>query len=296
MSDLPLNALRAFSAVVSEGGIRAAARKLGVAHSAVSRHVAELEAFVGRPLLQRRQLGHEPNLTAAGEQIARAAAISFELVETALARVSESRSASTVVLSTTASIGARWLLPRLPRLRKAHPRLQLSVRVDSALVDPTTGMTDIALRMGRGPWPGVSAEPLMDDALAPVVSPAFWHEHGKPKTLKALLKLPLIHDRDPNAAWDTWRDQVGPRDLDCGSGPRFESSDLVLRAAAQGEGVALARIRLAGDDLSSGALIRPFGPYEVRLPNAYWIVTSGQHDRAAVKTVVEWLKREATQS
>src|SRR5258708_37326435 len=82
--------------------------------------------------------------------------------------------------------------------------------------------------------------------------------------------LRLLHDRDPHASWEAWRRAYGPPALDVRRGPRFTSSDLVLRAAAQGQGVALARHRLAQDDLATGALLRPVAGRSVDLGPAYW--------------------------
>jgi LysR family glycine cleavage system transcriptional activator len=52
MNELPLNALRAFAMVYAHGGVRAAARELGMAHSSVSRHLGELDRWLGVPLLR----------------------------------------------------------------------------------------------------------------------------------------------------------------------------------------------------------------------------------------------------
>jgi LysR family glycine cleavage system transcriptional activator len=105
----------------------------------------------------------------------------------------------------------------------------------------------------------------------------------------------LLHDRDPQASWERWRGEHGPKALDVRSGPRFASSDLVLRAAIQGQGVALARHQLANDDVTSGALVRPFGKLHVQLGPAYWIVLPEHlRNRDATLAVIEWLKKQAT--
>jgi LysR family glycine cleavage system transcriptional activator len=292
--DAPLNSLRAFAFVVAEGGIRPAARRLGVSHSAVSRHVAELEAWLGRPLFQRDPAASGLVPTAEGKRLAQATMASLSALERAISGIRGTRRTGAVSVSTTASIASRWLLPRLPLLRRAHPRIELSVAVEPAPVAPDGTSVDLALRMGTGPWPGVHAERWMDDALYPVMGRILWEREGKPRALAALLRLPLLHDRDPNAQWDAWRSAFGPAGLDCSSGPRYESTELVLRAASVGLGVALARDRLVRDDLASGALVRPFGPHAVALSGAYWIVTpEAVRPRAAVRTVIQWLRAEA---
>jgi LysR family glycine cleavage system transcriptional activator len=148
--------------------------------------------------------------------------------------------------------------------------------------------------MGAGPWPDVDATPLMDDALYPVVAPQRWRDAGGASDAARLARLPLLHDRDPQAAWSRWRNAFGPDRLDVRSGARFASSDLVLRAAAHGLGVALARHRLVADDLAAGTLLRPFGTKHIALGASYWIVRApNAAPRAALASVLAWLQREA---
>jgi LysR family glycine cleavage system transcriptional activator len=126
------------------------------------------------------------------------------------------------------------------------------------------------------------------------MSPAYWKSAGRPRAPADLRSLRLLHDRDPCASWQLWREQCGPPELDVRKGPRFSSSDLVLRGGAQGLGVALARHRLVLDDLSAGVLIRPFGDQAVRLEQAYWIVAPpGGTTRDVTNVVIAWLRRQA---
>jgi LysR family glycine cleavage system transcriptional activator len=294
MDTLPLNALRAFALVVECGGVRAAARQLGVSHSAVSRHVTELQRWLGIELLERGRKPGVFSVTPQGLRLATETLAAMGDMRRAAETVRERRTRHAVTISTTPSFAARWLLPRLSALERAHPRLEISVRVDQALDDPRASANDLAIRMGRGPWPDVAAQPLMDDALYPVMSPALWRKVGRPGEIADLRRLRLLHDRDPGASWQLWRRQHGPSDLDVRSGPRFTSSDLVLRAASQGLGVALARHRLVLDDLATGVLIRPFGVRAVSLDAAYWIIRSREAPiREAVKIAIAWLQREA---
>ena len=295
MQDLPLNALRAFAAVHAHGGVRAAARELGIAHSAVSRHLAELERWLGTALTERGSSGrHGKLLNPAGQALGREVQAALEDIARAAAALREARSPNAVTLSTTASIASRWLLPRLPAFERKHPRVELSVVVTQKLDDFAARTIDLSVRMGRGPWPGVRCEPLMDDALYPVMSPSMWERAHRPAQPEDLRGLRLIHDRDPNASWAAWRDAFGPKNLDVRGGVRYTSSDLALRGAALGQGVALARDRLAAEDLAAGALIRPLGELKVLLSEAYWLVIP-RHSwgRAAVTSVMRWLKEQA---
>lgn len=294
MKTLPLNALRALALAVHHGGVRAAARELDVSHSAVSRHLAELERWLGVPVTERGPGKRGLVLTPQGEKLAAATRQALLDMEQAADAVRELRSPYAVTISTSASFAARWLLPRLPLLERAYPRYEVSVVVDQKLDDPRAMSSDFAIRMGAGPWADVVAQPLMGDELYPVMSPSFWEAAGKPSRPVQLRGLRLLHDRDPAAGWPPWREAFGPPELNVRQGPRFASTDLVLRAAAQGMGVALARDRLVRDDLASGALIRPFAGSAVQLDAAYWLVMPKHAAvRDAAKVVMAWLKREA---
>lgn len=294
MEDLPLTSLRALAAIYTEGGLRAGARQLGVAHSSVSRHLREIESWLGISLRNPRRGKQRLALTAEGERLAKAVVHGLREIESAVASLKEVRSPHSVVIGTRPSFASRWLLPRLPALETSHPHLEVSVVVEKRLDDPATAGLDLAICMGEGPWPGVRCEVLADDALYPVMSEAYWRKAGRPGSPADLIGLRLLHDRDPYATWEVWRRQHGPVGLDVRRGPRFTSTDLVLRAASQGQGVALARHRLATEDLGSGLLRRPLGDLSVQLPEAYWILLpKDAPGRQAVATVLRWLRRQA---
>jgi LysR family glycine cleavage system transcriptional activator len=293
MNELPLNALRAFAMVHAHGGVRAAARELGMAHSSVSRHLGELDRWLGVPLLRASAGRGALVFTPQGDALGRATLAGLREIEQAVAALRETRPAHAVTLSTSPSVANRWLLPRLPALEMAHPKIELSVQVEQRLDALDDGRVDLAIRMGPGPWPGLHAEPLMDDALYPVMSPALWQSCGRPSKPAQLAGLRLLHDRDPQAAWELWRQRHGPAKLALQGGARYTSSDMVLRAAMQGQGVALARHRLAADDVANGSLRRPFGEFSVPLGPSYWIVQPPAKPRAAVAAVIDWLRWQA---
>ncbi|MEM1274388.1 MAG: LysR substrate-binding domain-containing protein [Pseudomonadota bacterium] len=297
MKSLPLNALRALAAVYLSGGIRPASRMLGVAHSSVARHLSEVEARLGARVIDKGGVQRAVAFTALGERLARDATTAMSKLDEAWEAASERRTPHAVVISAPPSVAALWLLPRLPALAEAHPRIEVSVLAEQRVRGPQEDGADIAIRMGA-PRSGEPAEPLMDDALVPVVSPrllarakaARGGPTGSNGVSRLLRDLPLLHDRDPNAGWDRWVAAFGPSDLDVGQGPRFGSSDLVLRAAQQGQGIALARLRLAEDALTAGTVVR-LSEDCVPLPMAYQLIGRADGNaRHAVRTVWRWLR------
>ncbi|MDX1501357.1 MAG: LysR substrate-binding domain-containing protein [Thermoanaerobaculia bacterium] len=294
MKDLPLNSLRAFAVVFARGGVRAAARELETAHSSVSRHLRELESWLGVELVARSTGHRKLTLTPQGEALGRATLAGLRSVERAVGSVRESRSSRSVAIGTSSSFAVRWLLPRLPRLETEHPAIEVSVVVDAGLRGLESGRLDLVIAMGSGPFPGLASEPLAHDALFPVMSPSYWRRRGRPAEPSDLVPLRLLHDRDPNASWEAWKAAFGPDALDSQKGPRFTSTDLVLRAAALGQGVALARSQLVADDLEAGLLVRPIPDLAVEVKDAYWLLLPRHAaPRRALRTVIAWLEREA---
>ncbi len=294
MKNLPLTWLRAFAALYETGGIRPAARLLDVSHSAVSRQVQDLEQWLGSALVNRREGKRRLEFTAAGEMLGRDALSCLNGLDQAVNTVREARQGNSVTIASVPSFAVRWLLPRLGEFEKQHSWVEVSVIVDQRRNAPVDYSADLILRMGPGAWPRERTTPLMDDFLFPVMSEKYWIAQGRPKDPRSLTGLRLLHDRDPGSSWSRWKQQMGPSDFDIRKGPRFTSSDLVLRAAEQGLGVALARGCLADESLRSGTLVAPFEGCKVPIPNAYSLIRGdGNSSRAATETVVNWLFAEA---
>ncbi len=294
MRDLPLTLLRSLAAVYETGGIRPAGRLLGVQHSAVSRALKDLEAWLDMPLIDRHADRRRLVLTAEGEALAKTALSALSELDMAVQSAREGHRPNSVAIATTPSFATRWLLPRLPDLEAVHPKIEVSIIVDQARKSPQTSGADIHIRMGARPDVDQSPVALMDEAIFPVMSRGLWESHGAPSAVEALVGMPLLHDRDPHTSWARWREAFGPKRLDVRSGPRLTSSDLVLRAAEQGQGVALARACLVAESLRTGLLVRPFKDLAVDLGPNYWMmINRNARRRSAVRKVAAWCQSQA---
>lgn len=291
MRNLPLTLLRALAAVYETGGIRSAGRLLGIQHSAVSRAIRDLEKWIEAPLFEARGTQRALVFTAEGAALGQAALLAMRKMETAVSKAREGSNPNSVTVATTPSFAIRWLLPRLRRLEKAHPKIEVSILVDQARNSPNAVGADLNIRMGVRPTDTDDPIPWLDESVFPVLAPRCWEENGQPRLVDCLIGLPLLHDRDPSTSWGAWRAAFGPKQLNVRQGVRLTSSDLVLRAAEQGQGVALARERLAADSLSSGVLLRPFEQLEIKLGINYWIILNPEtKHRRVVREVVDWLR------
>lgn len=154
MIDLPLNALRAFAIVHREGGIRAAARVLGITHSSVSRHVRELEAWVGVPLLEPGRPHRALAFTVHGDTLGQAALSGLQALADVVASLREARPPNAVTVSATPSFAARWLLPRMADFNARNPWVELSVIAEQKPHPLPEQGADVAIR--RATAPGVT--------------------------------------------------------------------------------------------------------------------------------------------
>jgi LysR family transcriptional regulator, glycine cleavage system transcriptional activator len=261
----PLDTLRAFEAAARSGSFSGAAEVMNLTHGAVSRQIARLERWLGQRLFEREARG--VSLTPEGERLFATTTEAFALIAETSDRWSEPQGADIVRLSTLPSICGLWLMPKLARLEAGDPPLRIVFRVDQRQIDLGEG-SDLGLRCGRSAMPGRISLQLFEEWCYPVASPALAERLGVGDP-KRLLKAPLIHDSKASG-WRAWLASHGidyrPRPQD----RRFEDYSLVLAAAANGLGVALARPPLVAEALETGRLVVVDSRTALN-PVSYWL-------------------------
>src|SRR5947207_14436600 len=121
MNQLPLNAMRAFALTIERDGVRAAARELHVSHSAVSRHLRELERWLGVALFERGAGREAFRVTPQGRQLATTVLSALRDIGSDAEAVRGRRSRHAVTDPFATSVARRWLLPRLPAFERRFP-------------------------------------------------------------------------------------------------------------------------------------------------------------------------------
>ena len=168
---LPLSALRAFEAAARLGSFKAAAEELAVTPTAVSHQIRALEAQSGLALFDRQV--RKVSLTDAGTQLYPVLRDGFDAFETTLAGLTQKRMRAQVSISATNASTVKWLAPRIADFRRRHPGIDLQLQASDDVIDLRSTAVDIAVRYGRGPYPGLAIEPLFTDRFAPVAN-RFW--------------------------------------------------------------------------------------------------------------------------
>lgn len=283
----PLSALRPFEAAARLESFSRAAEELHLTHGAVSRQVRALEEHVGVPLFTRH--GKRVSLTPGGRAFAERIRAALQEIAQAAQAAGVERRDHRLTVSVLPSFASRWLMPRLIRFMDANPRIEINVLTTNTLANFGADEVDIALRFGRGPWQGLVCEKFLDDEYFPVASPKM--NRGKlPREPKDLLKVRIMReDRD---YWERWFAAAGVVIDAPLEGPLFSDSSYSLAAAARGEGVAIARRSIVGEDLERGTLKRLFG-VGVRSAESYWFVSPKEiADSPKVKAFRDWVKSE----
>ena len=300
---LSLSNLRAFEAVARLLSFGAAAEELHVTQSAISRQIKSLEDELGASLFLRgtRHVAVAPD----GQTLLRAVEPWLAKLDASVQQIRRSRSRRRVSVTTFASFGSLWLLPRIEAFQREHPDIDIRVSAHDAIADLDDPELDLALRYcspGQVPAGGVH---LFDETLTPVVSRALWEQirEGKAPPLASAADLAhhtLAEEDDDRASteflsWRHWLDGHGVPGLQPRRWLYLNFTYQQVQAALAGHGVALARVPLVFEALQRGELVEPFGVAgRIGSPFSYWmLVGPTSRSRPEVEKFCAWVEAEA---
>ncbi|AUH32240.1 LysR substrate-binding domain-containing protein [Paracoccus tegillarcae] len=294
INDLNLNSMAYFEAVARLGQVAKAAAELGVSPSAVSQQVRAIEQQFGVKLFRRE--GRRLILTMDGERLYRAATQAFHALRDARATILRQREQRQLILRVSPSFGQIWLAPRLSQFLTQHDGWDTRIDATTDLSDFQTEAVDFDLRYGAGDWSGLYVEPILEDHVLPLCSPAYrdWLRGLSADPLEQISRARLIDNVKGQHPWDLWMTE---RDIARPSGSTrtgLDRSQMSLQLARDGMGLAMDSVTLAHDDLKAGRLV----PLDARLGTvrfpAYWLVCPPRHtNRRVVRLFFDWIRDEA---
>lgn len=285
-----LNALHAFEAAARLEGATRAAGELHVTHGAVSRHIRSLEADLGVALFVRE--GRGLALTPAGRRLRDGATAAFGQLRACCDELRRETRQTPLVLGCSGSVLARWAIPRLDRLTRDLPSLDVHLAVTEAVPAPAMPGLGAALLIAEPPWPkSWQVHSLARESIGPVLSPRHPRFAALRKaSLAALRKEALLRTSSRPQAWPAWARAQHVAIDRLHFGQCFEHLYFLLEAAVAGLGVAIAPRQLVADDLAAGRLVAPWGFQATR---ASWVLcapkTSSDPRLAALAS---WLQRQ----
>ncbi|NNE53079.1 MAG: LysR family transcriptional regulator [Sulfitobacter sp.] len=281
----PLSALRAFAAFSQTGNVVSAGEALGVSHAAISQQLRGLEAHMDIGLLDRS--GRQLRLTEAGQTLARALESSFAAMIEVCEELTGARDERPLHISATPTFAASWLMPRLPDFRSRHPEIDMTIDPSAELVTLTADGVDMAIRYGRGPWPGLDSQMLLRSPMVVIGAPSLVGDGALPN-LAALGDFPWLEEFGTTESTNWLADHGVLRPAR--GGLMQVPGNLLLDGARDGQGLAVTVRAFVERDIVAGRL-RVLHTEQAE-DKGYHIVTRPGVMRAALKSFVVWLRRE----
>lgn len=276
--NLPIAALRAFEAAARHGQMSPAAEELGVTHGAVSRHISQLEEFVGAQLFEGSR--NRPKLTGEGRVFGFALTAAFDQIEDAL-RIIGRGDGCILDVACLSTFAMRWLIPRLHDFTAKYPRYDVRLATDDR---HQRGHVDVQILV----LPPEASLPencslLFHEKLALVVAPSLAADDRVD-----VLAIPRLETRTRPEVWREWARLTHTEGRSETGGTRvFDHYHMTIEAALNSLGIAIAPWHLVAEDVACGRLIAPFGFVDSNYVYAVQVVRPG---RPKAELFVKWLK------
>ncbi|HHX8667584.1 TPA: LysR substrate-binding domain-containing protein [Vibrio alginolyticus] len=293
-----ISGLCLFSQVAEYNSFTGAARHLHLTTGAISQQIIHLEALLGFTLFERHSRG--TRLTVKGTQLHQATQFHFSELSKLLDELKVEKQTNEIRLKLTPSFAFKWLVPKLESFHHDNPDIQVQIFAESALVNSEIKDYDVAIDYGLHPYRNANAELILNEHLLPVMSPKYLEDHGWLKTLfgeqknsmpvKQWQEATLLHDAMPwekatrDYEWLYWASAMG-LDFKTDIGHFFNRTDMAMSAAEAGVGIAMARMALIEDELTTERLVSPFKPIPANA--GYYLIMNTRTN--ATETFRHWL-------
>jgi DNA-binding transcriptional LysR family regulator len=284
----PLRAIEAFVRIVRLGSARAAADELGLSPSALSRRVAALEEFIGKRLFTRQH--QAMRLTDDGQAFYDAVSPRFDELAAAVEGQVEDSKVLRLHLGVLPLFGTQRLFPRLPELRKAHPRLHIDIDTSPHLDHRVGDTLDAAIVLAKQPDPMFHAVRLDHNRVYAFTSKALAEEIGTSPDEEMLSRQTFVLHTELPDSFVAWKRALGMPKLEPAAIDHFDSGQMILEAAANGLGVAIMH-----DDhfrRSHDPRLAKLFDVEVESPYSYWFICRPHAlEMRSVRIFHDWISK-----
>ncbi len=284
----PFAALRAFHAAALHGRFRDAAKSLGITESAISHQVRRLEDFLRVALFDRSGAG--ARLTSAGQRYLEQIDPAIRQIQAATEAILRPTGRNVARLTLPPSLAATWLIPQLGAFERLHPEIELQLVPTTRVVDLRRDQVDLAIRHGKGAWPGIDATFLLPEIALPVCAPGYLTIGPGDDPLAALRSVRLIvNARFPNE-WEEWARARGLAPPPLAGAIELEGMEEALQVAESGHGLAIGRLPVVDDRLTRGTLVAPFGAGDPTGAAYFLCRPSDEPPTAVARSLERWLR------
>lgn len=280
------DAIEAYVSVVQEGSFTAAAEKLGVSPSHVSRRVAELERHLGTPLIYRTT--RSIRLSEAGEQYfeqCHRLLEGFLGAEEAISQAQREPSGQLRVTCAT-TFGERFLAPQLNDFMLQYPKIRLDLHLTNRQTDLIAEGYDLAVRMGAMKDSSLLARRLCERREYLCASPDYLQRHPMPHTLAELARHNCLLGSNP---WWLFSDNGQRRELKIQGNWRSNSGPALLDAVLKGLGIAQLPDYYVEPLLARGELIAMLEQYRYPFSGVWLVYPQAKQRLARLQLLCDFL-------
>lgn len=264
-----LATIQAFEASARLGSFDKASEELCVTASAVGKRVAALEVLIGVSLFARGARGLL--LSVAGKEYLGQVRTALGLLSEVSLHKRESQRTERLRMCAPPTFSRQILVPHLADFTASHPGVELELLLSVPFLDMNPPDTDLEIRFGKGIYPGLVAEQLIDEPVFPVCAPGYLAKMQNLRRPRDLERAALL--RSPLEPWKPWFEAAGLAWDEPSRGTRFVDLGMLHESAVNAQGIALARRSLTRAWLDSGMLVRLFG-VDARPESSYYLCHS----------------------
>ncbi|WP_269458531.1 LysR substrate-binding domain-containing protein [Variovorax sp. HW608] len=285
----PLNAVRAFEVAAKYESFTRAAEELNVTHGAVSRQVALLEEWFGRPLFRRAS--SKLTLTDAGRSYLPEVTAALDRLALASMYVLEQAAPRSLRVSAPPTFTMRWLIARMSGFQRRRPDAEIRMMTSLERPNFQSNLYDVAIRGAHEPPGDCGSVRFMCEYILPICHPDL-AEDGQLRAPQDIARHTVISYATEPYAWSEWLQTAGAPDVQPKQSLKFEQMYFALQAACEGLGLVLVPLFLVLDDIIAGKLCAPFGALGVKRRNYYASYSESSEAYPAVTQFCEWLQSE----
>lgn len=277
-----------FEAAARHENFKQAAAELFITPSAVSHQIKALEAFLGFELFQRKSRGVA--LNAAGKVYLHYVQQGISKLEQGTKIVSNKFSSPSLKISTFNTMASNVIIPNLSDFQQQYPTIDIRIETGMSITDLRYDDCDLAIRMGKGDWPGVVVKKLLNLTVHAACSAAFAKKH-KLTSPEQISQVPLIDLENMNNIWRTWARAMQLPEMQYKHKLTFSNYDASLQAAEQGLGLALAVMPIEHALIERNLLVLPFKKSVSFEQSLYAVYREEDKNRHDIHCFLDWLTR-----
>ncbi len=287
-----LRAIEVFVTVVDQGSFAAAADALDMSRNMASRHVADLEAYLGARLLNRTTRSLSLSSTGAA-YIERARQILAQLDEAdRIAGLQTLTPQGRLALSAPMSFGVRHVAPYLKQYTLANPDVSVDISLNDRTVDLVEEGFDVAIRItGKMADSNLIARRIASVEVIMCASPDYIADHGNPETPGALIDhlcLGYTLGQEGNQ-WTLHGADGAVETVRVSPAVSANSGDAIEELAIAGGGLALQPAFIANADIAAGKLVQVLPDWSGGVLGIYALCAGRLYEPLKVRSFMDWI-------